>query len=46
MFNLYLVLLLLFVFFMISMIKIMTLTKDVRKIDRTLQHLIKKIKNE
>ncbi len=44
MFNLYLVLLLLFVFFMISMIKIMTLTKDVRKIDRTLQHLIKKIK--
>lgn len=44
MFNLYLLLLLLFIFFMISMFKIMTLTKDVRKIDRTLQHLIKKNK--
>jgi hypothetical protein len=44
MFNVNLLLLLLFVFFMISMSKIMTLSKEVRKINRTLKHLIKKNK--
>ena len=44
MINLNLIVFLLFVFFMISMSKIMSLSKEVRKIDRTLQHLIKKNK--
>jgi|TARA_B110000263_G_scaffold221776_1_gene210455 hypothetical protein len=44
MFNVNLLLLLLFVFFMISVSKIMTLSKEVRKINRTLKHLIKKNK--
>jgi len=44
MFNVNLLLLLLFVFFMISVSKIMTLSKEVRKINRTLNHLIKKNK--
>tara|TARA_B110000116_G_C16452664_1_gene410059 strand:- start:96 stop:239 length:144 start_codon:yes stop_codon:yes gene_type:complete len=44
MFNVNLLILLLFVFFMISVSKIMTLSKEVRKINRTLKHLIKKNK--
>tara|TARA_B100000953_G_scaffold252905_1_gene215978 strand:- start:704 stop:850 length:147 start_codon:yes stop_codon:yes gene_type:complete len=44
MFNLNLLVLLLFVFFMIAMSKIMTLSKEVRKINRTLEYLIKKNK--
>jgi len=44
MINLNLIVFLLFVFFMVSMRKIMTLSKEVRKINRTLQHLMKKNK--
>tara|TARA_X000000368_G_scaffold330913_2_gene268016 strand:- start:5913 stop:6056 length:144 start_codon:yes stop_codon:yes gene_type:complete len=44
MINLNLIVFLLFVFFMVSMSKIMTLSKEVRKINRTLQHLMKKNK--
>jgi len=44
MINLNLIVFLLFVFFMVSMSKIMTLSKDVRKINRTLKYLIKKNK--
>ena len=44
MFNLNLLVLLLFVFFMIAMSKIMTLSKEVRKINRKLEYLIKKNK--
>tara|TARA_B100001250_G_scaffold353166_1_gene326332 strand:- start:224 stop:361 length:138 start_codon:yes stop_codon:yes gene_type:complete len=44
MINLNLIVFLLFVFFMISMSKIMSLSREVRKIDRTLQHLMKKNK--
>ena len=44
MFNLNLLVLLLFVFFMLAMSKIMILSKEVRKINRTLKHLNKKNK--
>ena len=44
MINLNLIVFLLFVFFMVSMRKIMTLSKEVRKINRTLKHIIKKNK--
>ena len=44
MINLNLIVFLLFLFFMVSMSKIMTLSKEVRKINRTLQHLMKKNK--
>ncbi len=44
MINLNLIVFLLFVFFMVSMSKIMTLSKEVRKINRTLKHIIKKNK--
>tara|TARA_Y100000389_G_scaffold43919_1_gene38632 strand:+ start:547 stop:690 length:144 start_codon:yes stop_codon:yes gene_type:complete len=44
MINLNLIVFLLFVFFMVSMSKIMTLSKEVRKINRTLRYLMKKNK--
>jgi len=44
MINLNLIVFLLFVFFMVSMSKIMTLSKEVRKINRTLKHITKKNK--
>ena len=44
MINLNIIVFLLFIFFMISMNKIMSLSRQVRKIERTLNHLMKKRK--
>ena len=46
MINLNIIVFLLFVFFMISMSKIMSLSRQVRKIERTLNYLKKKKKVE
>ncbi len=46
MINLNIIVFLLFIFFMISMNKIMSLSRQVRKIERTLNHLMKKKKVE